>query len=70
MKYTLHLKKAPITDEELKSDVFRVANLVAPVPFSSKKYNELGKNNSDTVSRRFGNRRWNDALTALGLKLA
>lgn len=70
MKYTLHLKNAPITDEELKSDVIRVANLVAPEPLSSKKYNELGKYNSDTVSRRFGNRRWNDALTALGLELA
>lgn len=43
MKYTLHLKNAPITDEELKSDVIRVANLVAPEPLSSKKYNELGK---------------------------
>lgn len=70
MKYTLHLKNALITDEELKSDVIRVANLVAPEPLSSKKYNKLGKYNSDTVSRRFGNRRWNDALTALGLKLA
>ena len=70
MKYTLQLKNAPITDEELKADVIRVANLVAPEALSSKKYNELGKYNSDTVSRRFGNRRWNDALTALGLKLA
>ena len=70
MKYTLQLKNAPITDEELKTDVLKVANLIAPEPLSSKKYDELGKYNSDTVSRRFGNRRWNEAMTALGLKLA
>lgn len=69
MKYTLHLKNTPITDEELKCDVIRVANLIAPEPLSSKKYNELGKFNSDTVARRFGKRRWNDALKFLGLQV-
>lgn len=70
MRYTLHLKNMPITDEELKCDVIRVANLIAPEPLSSKKYNELGKYNSDTVARRFGQRKWNEALNYLGLQVA
>ena len=67
MNYTLNLKNVPITNEELKSDVIRVANLIAPKLLSSKAYDELGKYSSDTVSRRFGNRRWNEALSRLGL---
>lgn len=67
MKYQLYLKNTPISDDELKEDVLRISKMIAPEPLSSKKYNELGKFNCDTIARRFGNRRWNDALIALGL---
>ncbi|MDE5875883.1 MAG: HNH endonuclease [Muribaculaceae bacterium] len=70
MKYKLYLKNVPISDVELKADVLRVQNLIAPAPLSSKKYDELGNYNSDTVARRFGKRRWNDAMITLGLKPA
>lgn len=70
MKYKLHLKNVPISDQELKNDVLRVKNLIDPKPLSSKIYDELGLYSSDTVARRFGNRRWNEALIRLGLEPA
>lgn len=70
MKFELKLKNQPITDEELKNDVMRVANIVSPLPLTSKKYNELGKFNSDTVAKRLGKRKWNNVLYILGLEFA
>lgn len=66
MKFTLKLKNITISDEDLKADVLRVMKLVEPLPLSSTKYNELGKFNSDTVSRRLGQRRWNNVLKLFG----
>lgn len=70
MIFRLELKNKTISDDELKADVLRVAKLIAPVPLSSKKYDELGLYSSDTVSRRFGERKWNKVLEYLGLKCA
>ena len=50
------------SDEELISDVKRCIELVAPNYLSASKYNEIGKYHSDTISRRFGNRKWLSAL--------
>ena len=70
MIFKLELKNKTISDEELKADVLRVAKLIEPLPLSSKKYNELGRYNSDTVARRFGERKWNKVLECLGLDYA
>lgn len=50
------------SDEELISDVRRCIKLVAPNYLSASKYNEIGKYHSDTISKRFGNRKWLNAL--------
>ena len=70
MIFKLELSNRNISDEDLKADVLRVTRLVAPLPLSSKKYDELGIYSSDTVSRRFGERSWNKALKFLGLEPA
>lgn len=67
-RFILELKNQG-TDEELKSDVLRCAKLVAPDYLSSSKYSEIGKYHSDTIARRFGNRKWSEALKLLGIDI-
>ncbi len=66
-KFTVKLNTVP-SDEELISDVMHCINLVAPNYLSARKYNEIGKYHSDTIARRFGNRKWIEALKVMKIK--
>lgn len=56
-----------VSDDELISDIKRVAQDVAPQKMTMKIYDEKGKYSSQTVIERFG---WNNALTMLKLKVS
>ena len=61
IKFNVEPKTSP-SNEELIEDVKRCIKLVDHDYLSAKKYNEIGKYHSDTISRRFGNRKWLMAL--------
>lgn len=58
-------KNAPVTDEELISDLQRVAKEHQTEKVTQKIYNEHGRYDVSNLGRRFGT--WNKALNAAGL---
>lgn len=54
-----------ISDEELISDIRRVALEIAPLKLTQRKYNEKGKYTTETITKRFG---WNRILEELNLE--
>jgi hypothetical protein len=62
------VKGAPVSTDELLSDIRRVAEQAGIKIVSQKLYTELGKYDPSTASRRFGT--WNKAVIAAGLDVA
>lgn len=58
----------PVTDEELLSDLRRVAEMLGTTTVSMPKYRELGKFDDSNLARRFGT--WNGALSKAGLAIS
>jgi hypothetical protein len=58
----------PVTDEDLLSDLRRVASASATGLVSQPIYRKLGQYDERNISRRFGT--WNKALAAAGLRLS
>lgn len=59
-------KNVPVTIEELKNDLLRVAELLNVYRLTQQLYSEYGKYDVTTISRRFGT--WNKALEEVNLK--
>ncbi len=57
-----------VPDDDLISDLARVANEIGDQKVSFRKYNDLGKYSSSTISTRFGS--WQNALRKAGLEAA
>lgn len=62
------VKGAPVSNDEILSDIRSVAERVGTKIVSQKLYSELGKYDCTTASRRFGT--WNNAVIAAGLDIA
>ena len=67
-KFQLERTRAPVTDEELISDLKRVAVIVGAKGVSFRLYSKFGGYHSSTVALRFGT--WNNALIAAGLEVS
>lgn len=67
-KFRLERVRAPVSNEELISDIRRVAELAGTNVVSFRLYSELGSYHPSTASLRFGN--WNKAVAAAGLEIA
>lgn len=67
-RFQLELVRGPVTDEELISDLQRVAKLSGTSAVSFRLYADLGNYHPSTASLRFGT--WNKALSAAGLEVA
>jgi hypothetical protein len=59
--------RSPASDEEILSDIRRVADLVAPSAISFRAYSKLGTYHPTTASLRFGT--WNKAIVAAGMEI-
>ncbi|HXY57793.1 MAG TPA: HNH endonuclease [Methylocystis sp.] len=59
---------APVSSEEILTDMRRAAGLAGTTVLSQRLYSELGKYDPTTASRRFGT--WNKAVVAAGLEIA
>ncbi|MBI2714667.1 MAG: HNH endonuclease [Rhizobiales bacterium] len=59
---------APVSTDDLLSDLRRVSEVGGTNVISQKLYSELGKYAATTLSRRFGS--WNKAVAAAGLEFA
>ena len=67
-KFQLERVRAPVSGEELISDMRRVAELAGTNAISFRWYSEVGSYHPSTVALRFGT--WNRALIASGLEIA
>lgn len=59
---------APVSNDDILSDIRRVAELAGATVVSQRLYSEFGKYDPKTASRRFGT--WNQAIVAAGLEIA
>ena len=59
---------APISNEEILSDIRRVAETACTAVISQRLYSEFGKYDPKTISRRFGT--WNKAIESAGFQFA
>jgi hypothetical protein len=59
---------APVSNEDILSDIRRVAELVGMTIVSQRLYLELGQYDPTTAKRRFGT--WNKAVIVAGLSIA
>lgn len=66
-KFQLERVRAPVSDEELISDMRRVAELAGTNAVSFRLYSKSGRYHPSTVALRFGT--WNEALFAAGLEI-
>lgn len=66
-KFQLERVRGSVSDEELTSDIRRVADIVGTKFISFRQYSKLGNYHPSTASLRFGT--WNKALIAAGLKI-
>lgn len=66
MKYELNDYHRDVSDEELLSDVLRVAKLLDADYITMKQYNEYGKFSYSTIQNHF--KGWSNALLAAGLE--
>lgn len=69
LKFQLErVKGSPVSNEEIITDIRRVAELAGTSILSQKLYSEFGKYDPTTASRRFGS--WNQAVKVAGLDVA
>lgn len=61
-------KNAPVTDEEIISDLKRVSEIARTKKVTQKVYGEHGKYDASNIGRRFGT--WNKALESAGLSIS
>lgn len=61
-----HVAGVPVSNEEILSDVRRVAELAGKNNLPARIYQQLGKFSHTTPSKRFGS--WNKAIIAAGLE--
>jgi 5-methylcytosine-specific restriction endonuclease McrA len=61
------IREQNITDEDLIRDLKRVANEIAPLKLTQKRYNEKGKYTSQTINARLG---WNKTLEKLNIEIS
>lgn len=59
---------APVSNDEILSDLRRAAELAGTTVVTQKLYSEFGRYNPSTALRRFGT--WNNAVVAAGLQIA
>lgn len=59
---------APVTNEEILTDIRRAATLAGTNVVSQRLYSEFGKYDPTTAARRFGT--WNKAVMSAGLEIA
>ncbi len=62
------VRGSPVSDDELLSDLQRIARQLGTDTVPQKKYGKLGSYDYSTVTRRFGS--WNDALRKAGLSIS
>ena len=67
-KFRLERVRAPVSNEEIISDIRRVSKLAGTNSVSFRLYSKLGSYHPSTAALRFGT--WNDALEAACLKIA
>ncbi len=67
-QFRLERVRAPVSNEEIVSDIRRVADLAGTNVISFRLYRKLGNYDPTTAALRFGT--WNEALVAAGLKIA
>ncbi|SRR6266446_833754 len=67
-KFRIERVRTPVSNEELISDIRRVATLAGTNIVSFRLYSELGNYSPSTVALRFGT--WNKALIVAGLEIA
>ncbi len=63
-----HVSGQPVSDDELLTDLRRVAQLLNAPTVSQPRYMEHGNYSPTTIARRFGS--WNKALVKAGLSLS
>ncbi|HZZ61350.1 MAG TPA: HNH endonuclease [Roseiarcus sp.] len=69
MKFRLErVSGAPVSNDEILSDLRRAAELAGTTVVTQKLYSEFGRYNPSTALRRFGT--WNNAIVAAGLQIA
>jgi 5-methylcytosine-specific restriction endonuclease McrA len=69
MKFRLErVSGAPVSNDEILSDLRRAAELAGTTVVTQKLYSEFGRYNPSTALRRFGT--WNNAVVAAGLQIA
>lgn len=61
-------KNSPVSDEEMISDLRKVATAIGTTKVTQKLYREHGKFDETNIGRRFGS--WNKALEAAGLSIS
>ncbi len=67
-EFRLERVSAPVSNEEIITDIRRVADLAGTNVISFRRYRELGNYDPTTAALRFGT--WNGALLAAGLEIA
>jgi hypothetical protein len=67
-KFRLERVRGPVSNEEIISDIRRVAKLAGTNIVSFRLYSESGNYHPSTAALRFGT--WNEALVAAGLEIA
>ena len=67
-KFRLERVRSPVSDQELISDMRRIAQIASSNVISFRLYSKLGTYHPSTVALRFGT--WNKALIAAGLEIA
>lgn len=66
-RFRIERVRTPVSDDDLISDIRRVAQLVGSNAVSFRLYSELGNYSPSTAASRFGT--WNNALIAAGLEI-
>jgi hypothetical protein len=67
-KFRLERVREPVSNEEIISDIQRVAKLAGTKIVSFRLYSKMGDYSPHTAALRFGT--WNEALVAAGLEIA
>lgn len=69
LKFQLErVQGAPVSDDEILTDIRRAATLAGTKVISQRLYSEFGQFDPSTAARHFGT--WNKAVVAAGLEVA
>jgi len=66
MKFELNRLTRGASNEEIKNEIKRVAELIPDTIISTKKFNELSKISTDTLHEKFGS--WENVLKSCELE--